>query len=429
MTKLKLKTKSILTLLAVLAPALFYTSQTNAYKVNTFMVPTPSSLSYSLIVSSDNKIWFAKPSEKKIVRSDSLGNMVEFDVPQIDQKEVDHNLSFGSMASDDAGGILFTSNDRGSSQTTRSGYVRRVNKDGQFSSIQVTIPETSINSSITPSRMGLFSIEYINSNTYWVIGGSLEDGYTIVMKTNDLGVVSDYWESNLEEGGFSRSTLDHSGNLWVNLRGKLLKTTPDGQESIISLNNMPNIINMEVDENNDIWVSPWSQDYTGTTTPLAKVNNQNNEVSYFQLPQGNTVLPLMAMSKGPDGYIWLGTMDSDQSQIKGLGLSRLSLVGVLTNTYILKDTQFVTSLVLDKSRNLWALTTDIDNSSDDVFIPNSVKLVKISLDGITPPEPPRPPKTGNTAIFIVISSLVITSALLFSTYLHQKHLKTRATTR
>lgn len=433
MIKHKLKARTIIALLSILTPALFLTSSTNAYKVDTFDVPTPSSLAGSLTKSSDNKVWFTKPREKKIVRTDTLGNMVEFDIPQIDQKEVDLNTIFGSMASDDEGGIIFTSNDRGSSQTTRSGYVRKVSSNGQFSSIQVTIPETSINSSITPSRMGLFIIEYSNSNTYWVIGGSLEDGYTIVMKVNASGVVSDYWESDIEEGGLPRSLLDTSGNLWVSLKGKLLKISHDGQESLITLSNMQNIVNMVLDDNNDIWVGPWSQDYSGTTTPLAKINHLNNEVSYFQLPQGRTVLPLIAMSKGPDGYIWLGTMDtmdtmdSDQNSIKGLDLSRLSLAGILTNTNILKDTQALTSLVLDKSNNLWALSTDIDNNSDEGFVPNSVKLTRISLDETD--NPPQPPKTGNTAIFILITSLVVSSVLLFGSYIHQKHIKTIVTTK
>lgn len=430
MIKLKLKIRTIIALLSILTPALFLTSSTNAYKVESFPTPNPSTLAGGLTISSDGSIWFIKPEQRKVVKSDKLGNMTEYVIPQIDQLTPDSYVGFGSMAADDSSNILFTSNDRGPAQTNRSGYIRRVTSEGQINATLVTIPETTTNTSITPSRMGLFGIKYIGNDTYWLTGGSLEDGYTIAMKVDLDGQVLSYWESAIEEGGPIASVMDQNKNLWIALKGKLVKITLDGQGNSIQLNNMSNIIALESDSNNDIWVVPWSQDYSNTTTPIAKINSAtNNGVSYFQFPEGKTAVPLQAISKGPDGNIWISTMNSsDQSPLRGLALSRLSLAGILSETDILNSNQVATSIKLDKNNILWALTSNVDPDSDEGLVANSVKLIKISPDA-TVIVNPRPPKTGNTAIFILITSLVLSSVLLFSSYIHQKHIKTIATTK
>lgn len=424
MRRLKLQKKAILTLFVILSIAFINTNQTNAYTVDSFPIPNPSSTACALTDSSDGLMWFIKPNEQKVVKSDGLGNMTEYNIPQINQLEPDSYPSFCSMSSDKSGRILFTSNDRSNPQIARSGYIRSVSSQGYIDSTVVNIPVTTKSQNITPSRIGLFGIEYINSESYWVIGGSIEDRYTIIMKVTQSGTILDYWETEVGEGGVNASVLDNNGNFWVGLRNKLLRISPDGQTDSFNLQNMQNIVSIEVDVNNDIWVSPWPLDYSDSLTPIAKLTQVNSNIVYFSLPEGRTSVPY-SLASGPDGSIWFGLMDTGDNILTNLSLNRIDLTGTITDTRLLQNVDAPLSLKMDENRVLWAIVAnryDTDNVS--------LRLVKISKDPNDTTNPvaviPTSPKSGNNTIFMVITGFVIALSFTFSHYMHKKHIKSES---
>lgn len=431
------KIKHLLFILVLgISSILFNTDQTNAYTVQSFPIEAPSTLGCAITDGEDGNIWFIKTSERKLVKSNNQGTMTEFDIPAIGQLDPDPYPGFCSMAADGAGGVLFTSNDRPSPQTARSGYIRRADTNGEINSTLITIPETTINSGLAPSRMGLFRIENIDNDNYWVVGGSLEDAYNIVMKVNSSGQVLTFWETEIGEGSILNSVKDESNNLWIAPLGKLVKLNTDGQASVFPLDNIVNVTALESDQLNNIWIYPYPFDEDngnlGAGNKLGKLNVNTNTITYYPLPEGRSTVPFSGMSRGPDGNIWFGTMNTNftnENPIVDLSLSSMSLEGLFSQTQVTGINEIPLSLTLDKSNILWAIVGTIENGD---IKQDSLRLIKISLDGTSiknPETPPKAPKSGNPAIFIVIASLTIGSSLLFSAHIYRKHIKNVSATK
>lgn len=419
------KIKHLLFILVLgISSILFNTDQTNAYTVQSFPIEAPSTLGCAITDGEDGNIWFIKTSERKLVKSNNQGTMTEFDIPAIGQLDPDPYPGFCSMAAGGAGGVLFTSNDRPSPQTARSGYIRRADTNGEINSTLITIPETTINSGLAPSRMGLFRIENIDNDNYWVVGGSFEDAYNIVMKVNSSGQVLTFWETEIGEGSILNSVKDEYNNLWIAPIGKLVKLDTDGQASVYPLDSIVNVTALESDKLNNIWIYPYPFEDNlnlGAGNKLGKLNANTNTITYYPLPEGRSTVPFSGMSRGPDGNIWFGTMNTNftnDNTIANLNLSSMSLEGIFSQTQVTGINEIPLSLTLDKSNILWAIVGTIENGD---IKQDSLRLIKISLDG-TSIENPKPPKSGNTAAFIVIASLVFANSLIFIIYFHKKHL-------
>ncbi|MDQ5913700.1 MAG: hypothetical protein QG623_319, partial [Patescibacteria group bacterium] len=119
------------------------------------------------------------------------------------------------------------------------------------------------------------------------------------------------------------------------------------------------------------------------------------------------------------------TIDTENDSLGRAYLNSLDTSGNMELIVEFNREDFPLDLKFDKYGTLWGLFITPAQDTNDL----NFRVAKFKQDFSIPPNPiitPAAPKSGSTAIFMVIASLVLTSSLLFSTFIHKRHIKTTA---
>lgn len=398
--------------------------QTNAYNLETFKTPSPTTLTIGLTSSNDGSLWFIKINEKQIVRIDDNGLMTEYDVSQT----VGDGL-VGKLTINNSGRPMFTISNP-ETNPSREIKIVTMNPNGQTSFVTTTIPTTNNNADDDGFRMS--GIITNSEGKLFVYGNGINNASPIVMKIDPLtGSVIDFWEpSGTEPGTLMSAQLDNHGNLWVAPSGKLVRISTNGQMDTFPLENIGFALDIEIDNENNVWMLPNAKPSFNQPNVVVKLNSAE-QISYYNLePEGSIANNYAPLLKSPDGQLYLSTMtiDTENDSLGRAYLYKLGPSGDMDDLINFNFEDYPLSLEFDINERLWGLFITPAQDINDL----NFRVGRFIQDLSTPPNAvitPTAPKSGNTAVFIVIASLALASSLIFSAYLHNKHLKGRLTPR
>lgn len=416
----RFRIKHILFILALgLLSLLFITDQTSAYSLENFQTPTPTTIAGGLTSSVDGSLWFIKINEKQLVRVDENGAMTEYDISQTVGDGLVSKITISSSGSPMF--IIMGSE----ANPSREIKIVTMNSDGQTSYVTTTVPTTVNNVDDNGFRMP--GIVTSADGKLFIYGNGVNNAHPIVMKIEpSTGAVIDFWEpSGPEPGTFMAAQLDNQGNLWVAPSGKLVRISANGQMDSFALNNIGFALDIEIDNDNNVWMLPNAKTSFNQPNVVVKLNIEE-QISYYNLkPEGSIVNNYAAFSKSPDGQLFISTMTID-TENDSLGRAYLNSLDTSGNMELIVEfnrEDFPFDLKFDKYGTLWGLFITPAQDINDL----NFRVAKFKQDFSIPPNPiitPAAPKSGSTAIFMVIASLVFTSSLLFSTFIHKKHIST-----
>lgn len=413
--------------IAILASA---TSAANSVEISEYYPPTEAHLVCGLVSSSDNHLWFIKSSEtnSQIVKSSIDGQMTEYQIPLVDNSYSNSHICSTSAGLN--GDIWLIGVEKNKEDGRTSNYIRRVTSSGSVQTIPIFAPISNIN--MRPKILA--DINFVNESEIWLtlgVGNDSEGGgepYTMLIKTNSSGDILDSYE----ESGVNpllESVNDSQKNKYFIADNKLFRINPSGSITSTELDETPwqqiseflgwgLRSRLALDSNDNLWFYSMNmQDQRFIITMI----NTDGATNNILLPSG--VVPLTQLQPSKDKKVWYILSRPENSKISNYHLEYIDSESRIINSgkLSLNTGDIITTSTLGPDQNLWAIVSNFSEAT------SNVRLVKIELEKST--ETPMPPKTGNVAVFIVISSLVVSSALLFSAYIHQKHLKSKVATR
>lgn len=415
----KLKLKYLLLFVSLIClSSLLKSNQTNAYNLETFRTPSPTTLTIGLTSSNDGSLWFIKINEKQLVRIDDNGLMTEYDISQIVGDGLVSQLTINN-----SGKPMFTISSQEASPS-REIKIVTMNPDGQTSFVTTTVPATANNNDDSGFRMP--GIVASADGKLFIYGNGVNNASPIVMKIEpSTGAVIDFWEpSGPEPGTFMSAQLDNQGNLWVAPSGKLVRISTNGQMDTFPLDNIGFAHDIEVDNENNVWMLPNAKTFFNQPNVVVRMNSAE-QISYYNLePQGSIANFYGALSKSPEGQLFISTMTigTENDTLGRAYLYRLYPSGDMDKLIDFEFEDYPLSLEFGINGKLWGLFITPAQDINDL----NFRVGRFIQDFSIPPNAlitPAAPKSGNTATFIVITSIVAITFLLFSLHLHRRHIR------
>jgi len=424
-----LKLKYFLVPLLLICSFLFSSSSTNAISVDNFQIPTFTTTGCNLTNSSDGNMWFMKLFEKQLVKLSMDGQMVEYPIPQVESGAQEAGpYGFCSITAGQNGEMWFVSNEYAPNDSTLNSYLRKISPNGQITAYPVEIQDT-VDSNPVLNNIGLYNVVVQENGTITIFGGTLPSfggsEYNMIIKLNANGQVTDYIERPGEPTSFD-SIIDSQGNTWFSNGASIYKMNPSGQIDQTALSGISHVSCLIERLNGEIWFCGHTEDVNAFK--IGRLHT-NGLAEYYDVAgsEQNSAISNGYFSNLPDGNLWFSTVIANPDLTsKSFVIDEQATITEITNVFSPGD--YVISLNLGPDGNLWAIVAaDDPNSPEEV----SSHIVRVNLDGYLPPTNPipKPPKSGNTTIFLVISTLVLVTFSVFTFYIYKKHIKNEASAR
>lgn len=419
------KIKRLFTLILVLTLSVTaYGGESYAAAFEEFYTPSPAGLICGLTTASDGSMWFIKShySQSQIVKLSINGQMTEYTIPLVNDSRKNPHTCSSSPGLD--GGAWFISNEDDYSNNERSSYIRRISSNGSISTIPFTIPEPSVNNE---SSLGLTNIRFIDENNIWLTVGHTGESprtYSMILKVNSNGNIL-YQQEQTEENPSFDITTDSNNNTFFLTENQLIKVPASGISKKIQLDEQAWIqaseflgwglrSRLNVDQSNNIWFYS-----VNINTPQFMITKYSPSDQLENYPLLEGIFPQTQLLSGQSGKVWFIAGNANNLQFTEHKLYSINNAGTIQEhqTLELAKEDIITSSTIGADGNLWMLVSNFSTE------PNDIRVVKVTLDKLENPIiTPIPPKSGNTEIFTVITSLVLISSLLFSIFIHKRHI-------